>query len=283
MIYFDKKEALKQHITTLRAQNKTIGFVPTMGALHDGHLSLIEKAQSENDVFVVSIFVNPTQFDNPEDLLKYPKTLEKDLAMLENFENGIVFAPSIEEIYEKEVKASVFDFDGLDLEMEGKFRSGHFDGVATIVKALFLLVNPAKAYFGEKDFQQLQIIKKMVSIEALPVEIIGCPIHRETDGLAMSSRNTRLSIQERKAAPMIYKVISTAKEKFKTEEIEKIINWVEDQFKKNKYLGLEYFLIADEKSLKPSNQKENNKDYRAFIAVYAGNIRLIDNIKLSHK
>ncbi|MAD97420.1 MAG: pantoate--beta-alanine ligase [Flavobacteriaceae bacterium] len=283
MIYFDKKEALKQHITNLKEQHKTIGFVPTMGALHNGHLSLIETAQSENDIVVVSIFVNPTQFDNPEDLRKYPKTLERDLEMLKKFENGIVFAPSIEEIYEKEVKAKEFDFDGLENEMEGKFRTGHFDGVATIVKALFLIVNPTKAYFGEKDFQQLQIIKKMVSLEELPVEIVGCPIHRESDGLAMSSRNTRLTDDERKVAPMIYKVISTAKEKFKSEKIEKIINWVENQFKNHQHLKLEYFLIADEKSLKPSNRKENNKDYRAFIAVYAGNIRLIDNIKLSHK
>lgn len=281
MIFFDKKDALRQHITYLKNQNKTLGFVPTMGALHEGHLSLIKEGQTENDLVAVSIFVNPTQFDNNEDLQKYPKTLEKDLDLLRGINCDIIFAPSIEEIYADDVSASEFDFGGLEKEMEGKFRKGHFNGVATIVKALFLLVEPDKAYFGEKDFQQLQIIRKMVALENLPVDIIGCPIHREMDGLAMSSRNVRLTEDQRRAASFIYETMNTARKKFKTESISKITSWVTQQFKKHKYFSLEYFLIADENSLKTSKSKEKDKNYRAFIAVYAGKIRLIDNMKLS--
>ncbi|MGC6285892.1 MAG: pantoate--beta-alanine ligase [Polaribacter sp.] len=281
MILFDKKSELTSHINNLKKQEKSIGFVPTMGALHRGHLSLIEQARYENDIVVASIFINPTQFDNQEDLLKYPKTLESDLNLLKESGCDVVFVPTVEEIYSEHIKAKNFDFGGIEFEMEGKFRSGHFDGVATIVKELFNIVTPTIAYFGEKDFQQLQIIKKLVELEELPITIKGCPIFREEDGLAMSSRNMRLTDEQRKVAPFVYNILMKAREKFKTQNIQKISEWVENQFKNHPLLDLEYFLIADENSLKPSIEKEISKNYRAFIAVYAGKIRLIDNINLS--
>jgi len=281
MILFYKKSELTSHIHDLKKRDKSIGFVPTMGALHQGHLSLIELARNENDLVVASIFVNPTQFDNQEDLLKYPKTLESDLNLLKEAGCHLVFVPTVEEMYTEQVEAKHFDFGGIEFEMEGKFRTGHFDGVATIVNELFKIVRPTIAYFGEKDFQQLQIIKKLVELEELPIIIKGCPIFREKDGLAMSSRNLRLTDEQRKVAPFVYSILTKAKEKFKTQNIEKITKWVENQFNDHSLLNLEYFLIADENSLKPSIHKEISKKYRAFIAVYAGKIRLIDNINLS--
>jgi len=281
MILFYKKSELTSHIHDLKKRDKSIGFVPTMGALHQGHLSLIELARNENDLVVASIFVNPTQFDNQEDLLKYPKTLESDLNLLKEAGCHLVFVPTVEEMYTEQVEAKHFDFGGIEFEMEGKFRTGHFDGVATIVNELFKIVRPTIAYFGEKDFQQLQIIKKLVELEELPIIIKGCPIFREKDGLAMSSRNLRLTDEQRKVAPFVYSILTKAKEKFKTQNIEKITKWVESQFNNHSLLDLEYFLIADENSLKPSIHKEISKKYRAFIAVYAGKIRLIDNINLS--
>ena len=281
MILFDKKSELTSLIKDLKKQDKSVGFVPTMGALHQGHLSLVEQARNENDIVVASIFVNPTQFNNQEDLLKYPKTLESDLHLLKEGGCDFVFVPTVEEIYNEQIEAKNFDFGGIEFEMEGKFRSGHFDGVATVVKELFKIVNPTIAYFGEKDFQQLQIIKKLVELEKLPISIKGCPIYREKDGLAMSSRNLRLTSKERKVAPFVYRILTNVQEKFKTQNIENIIEWVENQFKNHPLLDLEYFLIADENSLKPSIDKDISENYRAFIAVYAGKIRLIDNINLS--
>ncbi|MCL4143518.1 UNVERIFIED_CONTAM: hypothetical protein GTU68_020871 [Idotea baltica] len=254
MEVFNKNKTLKGFLSKI-SNEISVGFVPTMGALHKGHLSLIERAKEENDVVVVSIFVNPTQFDNKEDLVKYPKNLDKDLEFLENVNCDAVFAPNAIEIYQNKIQAESFDFDGLEHEMEGKHRNGHFDGVGTIVKKLLEIVNPDKAYFGEKDFQQLQIIKKLVEKCNLPVEIIGCAIFREKDGLAMSSRNTRLTKTERAEAPFIYKTLKAAK-------------------------NLEYFEIANETTLKPDKQKMANDNYRAFLAVFAGEIRLIDNIAL---
>lgn len=281
MILFYKKSELTSHIHDLKKRDKSIGFVPTMGALHQGHLSLVEQARNENDLVVASIFVNPTQFDNQEDLLKYPKKLESDLNLLKEAGCHLVFIPAVEEMYTEQVEPKHFDFGGIEFEMEGKFRTGHFDGVATIVNELFKIVRPTIAYFGEKDFQQLQIIKKLVELEELPIIIKGCPIFREKDGLAMSSRNLRLTDEQRKVAPFVYSILTKAKEKFKTQNIEKITKWVENQFNDHSLLDLEYFLIADENSLKPSIHKEISKKYRAFIAVYAGKIRLIDNINLS--
>ena len=270
--------------------NKTVGFVPTMGALHKGHLSLIKQAKKENDIVVVSVFVNPTQFDNKKDLDKYPITIEADLELLKSVHCDVVFIPTVAEIYSENIQSQHFNFGGIEHEMEGKFRDGHFDGVGTIVKRLFNIVTPNKAYFGEKDFQQLQIIKKLVEIENLPIEIIGCKIFREKDGLAMSSRNTRLTSEMREAAPFIYKTLKKAKKKFGTKSANKVTKWVEKKFKKHSLLKLEYFVIAnacnlktlDEPKEKREKRKENSdgQDYRAFIAVFAGEIRLIDNLGL---
>jgi len=276
-VYYKNKSLTDE----LEKINNSIGFIPTMGALHLGHLSLINKAKTENDIVVVSIFVNPTQFDKKQDLAKYPRTLEKDLAMLESVNCDIVFVPSIEEMYQDYITASNFVFDGLEFEMEGKHRKGHFDGVGTIVKRLFEIVKPTKAYFGEKDFQQLQIIKKLVSKNHIPVKIIGCEIYRENDGLAMSSRNIRLNKTQRKEAPFIYKTISLAKEKFKTHSISEVVEWVKNEFEKNSTFVLEYFEIANIKTLKSAKRKTKKTTYRAFIAVFAGEIRLIDNIALN--
>jgi len=280
MQVFETKKDLQDYLFKKSQQNLSIGFVPTMGALHEGHLSLIKKAQEKNNITVVSIFVNPTQFDNQEDLIKYPKTLKNDIQLLESVNCDVLFSPSVDEIYADNVVSASFDFDGLEHEMEGKFRNGHFDGVGTIVKTLFEIVKPTNAYFGQKDFQQLQIVKKMVSKHQLPVKIKGCKIFREKDGLAMSSRNARLSKEHRKAAPFIFKTLKKAKKKFGTENAKEIADWVKKQFKKHPLFELEYFTIADEKTLKSINKKESDKDYRAFIAVFASDIRLIDNIKL---
>ena len=282
MKIFKKRDQLKSFLEESKKNKKTIGFVPTMGALHKGHLFLIEQAKKKNDLTVASIFVNPTQFNNQEDLDNYPKTLEKDIELLESVSCDVLFVPTITEIYQKNVVSNKFDFDGLEHEMEGKFRIGHFDGVGTIVKTLFEIISPKNDYFGEKDFQQLQIIKKLVTKNQLPISIKGCAIYREKDGLAMSSRNARLSSEQRKVAPIIYKVLKKVKKKFPEETEEEISEWVENQFKNHPFLQLEYFTIADEKSLKPINIKEFDKKYRAFIAVFAGNIRLIDNIQLKN-
>lgn len=280
MKIFNTKQELKSYLNAQKERTKTIGLVPTMGALHQGHLSLIKKAKRKNDVVVVSIFVNPTQFDKKEDLTNYPKTIENDTKLLESVSCDVLFFPSVEEIYEDHVSSEKFDFDGLEHLMEGKFRQGHFDGVGTIVKTLFEIVTPNKAYFGQKDFQQLQIIKKMVKKHHLNVKIKGCAIFREEDGLAMSSRNTRLSKEHRVAAPFVYKILKKVRKKFATENTDKVTEWVENQFKKHPLLNLEYFTIAAEKSLEIIKNKESNKKNRAFIAVFAGEIRLIDNIGL---
>ncbi|WP_299096019.1 pantoate--beta-alanine ligase [Winogradskyella sp.] len=283
MKVFHNKSELSQVIDDFKVKNITIGFVPTMGALHNGHLSLVEKALSENQFAVVSVFVNPTQFDNQEDLVKYPRTLDADVALLKTVSNDkiVVYAPAVEDIYGDDVKSQSFKFDGLENEMEGAFRDGHFDGVGTIVKRFFEIVTPNKAYFGEKDFQQLQIIKKLVELHDMPVEVIGCPIHRAEDGLAMSSRNTRLTVDHREAAPFIYKTLKSAKTKFGTKSAKNVTEWVEAQFNKQPLLELEYFIIADVDTLKPVKRKSTKKTYRAFIAAYAGDIRLIDNIALN--
>jgi pantoate--beta-alanine ligase len=282
MIVFTEKKALKVYLSNFKAQNKTIGFVPTMGALHQGHLSLIKKAQQKTDIVVVSVFVNPTQFNKQEDLIKYPKTLKNDIRLLETVSCDVLFNPSVEEIYSENIVSEKFDFDGLEHKMEGEFREGHFDGVGTVVKALFEIVSPNKAYFGQKDFQQLKIIKKMVKKHHLNVKIKGCIIFREEDGLAMSSRNTRLSEEQRNAAPFIYKTLKKVRKKFSTENADLIIDWVKNQFKKHPLLTIEYFTIADEKTLKTIKNKESGKKYRAFIAVFVGEIRLIDNIRLKN-
>jgi pantoate--beta-alanine ligase len=253
-----------------------------MGALHRGHIALVEKALDENENVVVSIFVNPTQFNNKEDLKNYPKTLAADEALLHGIsEKLLIFAPSIKEVYGREIASRSYDFDGLDQVMEGAFRKGHFNGVGTVVEALFKMIGPDRAYFGEKDFQQLQIIKKLVAKKRLPVEIIGCPIVRESNGLAMSSRNERLSNPLRTEASFIFKTLLGAKDKFGTNSARSVCEWVKNQFKKHAHLELEYIQIADTETLSPVLRKKKNVKYRAFVAVYAEGVRLIDNIALN--
>lgn len=272
-------QGLQEITNSLIAQKTTIGFIPTMGALHKGHISLVERSTLENEVTIASIFINPTQFDKEEDLEKYPKTIESDIKSLEKTGCDYLFLPTAEDVYNQKIEAESFSFDGLENEMEGKFRNNHFDGVGTIVKKLFELTQPTRAYFGEKDFQQLQIIKKLTQKEKFDIEIIGCPIFREQDGLAMSSRNSRLTEIQKKEAPFIFKTLKEVVKKYNTEDIDHISKWVVSEFNKNKVLNLEYFEIADEETLKSIDTKSNNKT-RAFIAVFADSIRLIDNIAL---
>jgi len=282
MHVFDLKKELTLFLETERSKNRTVGLVPTMGALHQGHVSLVKTALSDNSLVVVSIFVNPTQFDKKHDLDKYPRRLDKDLELLKSVsENIMVFAPKANEIYDGKVASKPFNFEGLDKVMEGKFRDGHFDGVGTIVELLLNTIAPNKAYFGEKDFQQLQVIRKMVALKKLPYQIVGCPIEREPSGLAISSRNERLPKMVKEKASFIYKTLLTAKTKFGTESTPCIIDWVESQFEENGLFELEYFEIAEEDTLTPATQKQPKKKYRAFIAVYANDVRLIDNLRLN--
>jgi len=280
MVLFNEILPLQSYLSEFKGSSK-IGFVPTMGALHRGHLSLVERAKKENDLVVASIFVNPTQFDRAEDLLKYPKTLESDKQLLNSVGCDVIFAPSVQEMYPEKIASQNFNFAGLDSVMEGKFRLGHFDGVGTVVKRLFDIVKPDNAYFGEKDYQQLMIVKKMVETEKIPVNIIGCRISREPDGLAMSSRNKRLTEVQRLEAPIIYKSLQKAKAMFADNDLEKIKEMVSDKFFGNEILKLEYFEIADATTLLPADKKTEDKKYRGFIAVFADTVRLIDNIALN--
>lgn len=282
MKVFHAQSQLKQHLQAFIQAKQTIGFVPTMGAIHKGHLSLLQQAMKENDVVVMSIFVNPTQFNNSEDLAKYPRTLEKDLELIEALSNKIiVYAPTVDDIYEGNTVAQHFDYDGLDNEMEGSNRPGHFNGVGTIVKKLFQITQPTKAYFGEKDFQQLQIIRKMVEKSNMNIDVVGCPIFREANGLAMSSRNERLSAQAKDKASLIYKTLKAAKKVFSEKDVKDSVNFVADAFENEADFTLEYFIIADEASLKTATAKETDKNYRAFIVVHIEGVRLIDNITLN--
>ncbi len=263
-------------------ENESLGLVPTMGALHQGHATLVEKAVAENRFVVVSIFVNPTQFDNKEDLDKYPNTLENDISLLEGICGDIlIFTPTADEIYDHRVQSKIYDFERLDTVMEGAFRNDHFNGVGTIVETLLNLIHPDRAYFGEKDFQQLQIIRKLVEKNNIPVAIIGCPIVREASGLAMSSRNERLSQTLRQEASFIYNTLRTAKTKFGMKSAKYVIDWAEKQFENHPDLRLEYFEITDVDTLTPIQRKKPNVKYRAFVAVYTEGVRLIDNIALN--
>jgi len=282
MKVFKTKIELKEFLQERKSKSHSLGLVPTMGALHEGHLSLVEKAITNNDVVVVSIFVNPTQFDNKDDLKKYPSNLKKDIDLLSSLSKEIIiFTPTPNEIYGGDIISKTFNFNGLEKVMEGEFRTGHFNGVATIVELLFLAVEPDKAYFGEKDFQQLQIIQKMVEQSELDLDIISCSIERESNGLARSSRNERLSKSIRKAAGFIYKTLQTAKTKFGIENAYNIKEWVNQQFHENPLFDLEYFEITDVDTLTPATKFQENVKYRGFIAVYAEDVRLIDNIALN--
>jgi pantoate--beta-alanine ligase len=250
-----------------------------MGALHEGHITLIRKAVQEKDFVVVSIFVNPIQFNNPEDLSKYPRTLDEDMLKLEETGCNLVFAPSAEEMY-PEPDLTEFDFGQLDKVMEGKFRPGHFTGVAIVVKRLFEIVTPGKAYFGEKDFQQLAIIKKMVSMFQMPVEIIPCPIVREADGLAMSSRNARLTQAERMEAPIIYKALSGLKENYSWFIPDGIRQLVRGEIQESPYFRVEYVDVVDTETLLPFEDWQDVEHAVVCVAAFIGSVRLIDNIVL---
>jgi len=280
-LIFDKK-GLHSCLGSLEDEPGMLGLVPTMGALHEGHLSLVRQALSENYRVVVSIFVNPTQFNNPQDLIKYPKTLEADLALLEGISDEIiVFAPAVSELYSQDISPKKYSFNGLDKVMEGAFREGHFNGVATIVEMLLDLIKPNRAYFGEKDFQQLRIVKKLASGLSYNVKIVGCPIVREPNGLAMSSRNQLLSENMRQRAGVIFKTLVAAKQKFGTKSATEIVTYVTGVFAKEADLELEYFQITDVETLTPMKEKKDNIKYRGFIAVYAEGVRLIDNIAMN--
>ena len=281
MQIFNNKASLNKYLSSLGSINSTIGFVPTMGALHNGHLSLLKKSLENNTVTVISIFVNPTQFNNQEDLAKYPRTLDNDVEKVKSVSDKIVvYAPTVDDIYEGNTTSTPYNYDGLENQMEGKFRPGHFDGVGTVVKKLFEIVKPTHAYFGEKDFQQLQIVRKLTTKYKLPVTIVGCEIFRESNGLAMSSRNERLSVEDRNKASLIYKTLLSAKELFGTKTANEVSKYVNNVFKNESKFELEYFEIADEQTLITCKRKSKTKNYRAFIAVFINNVRLIDTISV---
>lgn len=277
MIVYRTKTDLDGHLLSLQSEGKTIGLVPTMGALHQGHTSLVEKATADNDVVVVSIFVNPTQFSDPSDLDSYPRTLDQDLELLRQLKADIVFVPSVKEMY-PETEMQIFDLGNLDKVMEGKYREGHFNGVAQIVSKLFLLIRPHRAYFGQKDFQQLVIIRKLVEILDADISIVSCPIIREKDGLAMSSRNTRLSKEERKEAPFIYETLVLAREQMELKTPAQLKEWVTLHFKTQPAFRLEYFEIVEDKGLNPIDEWDKEVNKVACVAVHLGDVRLIDNL-----
>lgn len=282
MEVYNDKISLQQAVASRRIKG-SIGFVPTMGALHQGHLSLIEQSAADNPCTVVSIFVNPTQFNNSQDLEKYPRDLNADIDLIQSTVKSdiVIFAPSVTEMYHNKLTADSFNFDGLDQQMEGAYRPGHFDGVGTIVFKLFELVRPNCAYFGEKDFQQLQIIRKLVSIKNIAIEIKGHPIIREKSGLAKSSRNQLLSEKEREEARIIFEVLNKVKNKFNGINTHELKQFVKDCFDFHPLFQLDYFEICDETSLQPILEYDSTKKYRAFVAIYAGEIRLIDNMQLN--
>jgi len=282
MVLFRKKSNLIIKLTNLKKNNFKIGLVPTMGALHKGHISLVERSIKENDYSIVSIFINPAQFNNKKDLKSYPKNLTKDCNYLDSISSDIIiFAPDINDIYDNNLSVKKFNFYGLDKFMEGKYRKGHFNGVATIVSYLFRLVKPNNAYFGEKDFQQLRIIQQLVIDNNIPVNVIGCETIREKDGLALSSRNIKLSKHYRKIASKVYEAINYVRINFASMSLVEIYTYVDKFFDNISEIKLEYFTIAESKFLQPVKEKMKNKQYRAFIAVKLDGVRLIDNMELN--
>ena len=281
MLYHTVSE-LEQKLAVIRQEGLTIGLVPTMGALHEGHLSLVATALEKTQRVVVTIFVNPTQFNNQDDLEKYPSDIKKDVILLKELSGDIiVFAPSVSEIYAENIVSKTFDFGGLDNYMEGANRPGHFHGVATIVEELFSIVRPDKAFFGEKDYQQLAIIKHLNKSLNWGIDIVPCPIVREVTGLALSSRNERLSMLTRIIAGGIHQTLEKVKSSLGTSTIDDLKKMVDQTFEEDKLMELEYFEIAESETLVPSSQIDPNKKYRAFIAVHTENVRLIDNIALN--
>lgn len=278
MELFETKEKIDSYIKLCKQEGKVVGFVPTMGALHDGHLSLVKQAKKCCDVVAVSIFVNPTQFNDPKDLERYPRTLENDVKLLETVGCDIVFAPTVKEIY-PEPDTRQFNFGYIGDIMEGPKRPGHFNGVAQVVSRLFDIVKPDKAFFGMKDFQQIAIIRSMVSQLGYKIEIVSCPIIRESDGLAMSSRNRLLTPEHRAAAPHIHKVLSEAVNIHNIMSVNELKEWIIKSINSNPLLEVEYVEIVDEISLKITEDWSEPGNKVICITVYAGEIRLIDNIK----
>lgn len=279
MKVFETINEIRPYLATLKDSGKTVGFVPTMGALHEGHLQLVKTSVSQNDVTVVSIFVNPIQFNNPEDLAKYPRTIGTDIEKLAAAGCDVVFTPSETEMY-PEPDHTEMEFGGLEKVMEGRFRPGHFRGVGIVVKKLFEIVGPNRAYFGEKDYQQLAIIRYMVYKLSIPVEIVPCPIVRETDGLAMSSRNMRLTPEHRASAPEIYKALLRAKENYSWFIPAGLEKLVITEIEQNPGLRVEYAAVADSITLQPFEDWMDAEHAVLCVAVFAGKVRLIDNILL---
>jgi pantoate--beta-alanine ligase len=273
----DSVKVLEQLITAQREQGRVIGFVPTMGALHPGHLSLVEQAAAQTDFVVVSIFVNPTQFNNKEDLERYPRTLEADVALLANTRCDLVFAPSVVEMY-PQTDNRVFDFGEIDKVMEGLHRPGHFNGVAQVVSKLFDMVTPDKAFFWMKDFQQVAVINHMVKTCGYKVEIVACPIIREADGLAMSSRNTLLLPDERKNAPVIARSLMESRNFVPSASVSDVCRYVIDSVNKTPGFTVEYFEVVNGNTLQQIGKWDECDYIVGCIAVYVGKIRLIDNV-----
>lgn len=278
MKIIEKIADLQQYLQPLKEDGKKVGFVPTMGALHRGHATLVERCVSENDVTVVSVFVNPTQFNNQDDLRLYPRTPEADFDLLRAIGVDFVFAPSVEEMY-PQPDTRVFDFGKLDKVMEGQFRPGHFNGVAQVVSKLFYAVEPDRAYFGEKDFQQLAIVRQMVKQLQLSVEIVGVPIVREASGLAMSSRNERLTAEQRRNAAEIYRVLQESAALFPENNPDKITDFVVDKLNNASDLSVEYYEIVDGDTLQLVSDWTKSESVVGCAAVFCGDVRLIDNIR----
>lgn len=268
---------LKSLISGYKQENKTVGLVPTMGALHAGHKSLVDRARKENDIVVVSVFVNPTQFNNKQDLVTYPRTEERDCALLEAAGCDVVFMPAVEEVY-PESDNRQFDLGAVAEVMEGAHRPGHFNGVAQIVSKLFSFVEPDRAYFGEKDFQQIAVIRKMVQLEGFKLQIVACPIKREDDGLALSSRNVRLTAEQRQLAPNIYRVLKESCNFAKSHTVAETEKFVVDSLNALPQMEVEYYSIVDALTMQPVSDWADADSITGCITVYCGEVRLIDNI-----
>jgi pantoate--beta-alanine ligase len=278
MLVIDKNIECRKYLDDIRKSGKSIGFVPTMGALHAGHIDLVKRSVQENDITACSIFVNPIQFNNKEDLAKYPRTIDDDLRMLEEAGCNLVFVPSVEEMYPGPVNEK-YDFGDLEKVMEGAHRPGHFNGVAIVVKKLFDIFQPDRAYFGEKDFQQLRIIQSLVKMEKIPVEVVPCATIREADGLAMSSRNRRLSDSERAVAPEIYHTLLMAKDLAGSVPVQDV-KLICENILTEKGFVVDYFEIADVADLQPIHDWKDSPEVVACVAAFLGTVRLIDNMIL---
>ena len=269
---------LRKKVENAKKKNLTIGLVPTMGALHAGHLSLVERARAENDVVIVSVFVNPTQFNNSNDLATYPRTEEADCQKLEAAGVDYAFVPSVEEIY-PEPDTRQFDLGPVAEVMEGAMRPGHFNGVAQVVSKLFAFTSPTRAYFGEKDFQQIAVIRRMAELEGFDIQIVACPIKREDDGLAMSSRNVRLSAHQRAIAPNIARILAESVEYAKAHSLAATKQWVIDSINAFEEMEVEYYEIVDASTMQPVAEWSDTLQPVGCVTVYLGDVRLIDNIK----